>query len=195
MRAISLEISQPSVTRICLNIIFLRFYWNLPGVHELTLDMPGEFAGKQDHWPFLRGIHQLPVDSPHKGPVIWSFNISFFLTWTSASTNGQGADDGSALTRMWRHWNDNQCNALFWLMPPPCLQFYRPQYFIRLFHTWSIQGPRCCLPIGSIEKENREYYLPPVHRKTWFYRHKNHIHACFASSPSRLHWPFFINMN
>ena len=31
----SLEISQPSVTKISLKNIFLRFYWNLPGANEL----------------------------------------------------------------------------------------------------------------------------------------------------------------
>ena len=36
LRAISLEISQPSVTKINLKIIFLRFYRNLPGANELT---------------------------------------------------------------------------------------------------------------------------------------------------------------
>ena len=40
LRAISLEISQPSVTKISLKIIFLRFYWNLPGTNELTLRVP-----------------------------------------------------------------------------------------------------------------------------------------------------------
>ena len=35
LRAILLEISQPSVTKISLKIIFLRFYWNLPGANEL----------------------------------------------------------------------------------------------------------------------------------------------------------------
>ena len=35
LRTISLEISQPSVTKINLKIIFLRFYWNLPGANEL----------------------------------------------------------------------------------------------------------------------------------------------------------------
>ena len=34
-RAISLEISQPSIIKISLKIIFLRFYWNLPGANEL----------------------------------------------------------------------------------------------------------------------------------------------------------------
>ena len=36
LRAILLEISQPSVTKISLKIIFLRFHWNLPGANELT---------------------------------------------------------------------------------------------------------------------------------------------------------------
>ena len=36
LRAILLEISQQSVTKISLKIIFLRFYWNLPGANELT---------------------------------------------------------------------------------------------------------------------------------------------------------------
>ena len=29
------------------------------------------------HWPFERWIHQSPVDSPDKRPVIWSFVVSF----------------------------------------------------------------------------------------------------------------------
>ena len=35
LRAISLEISQPSVIKINLKNIFLRFYWNLPEADEL----------------------------------------------------------------------------------------------------------------------------------------------------------------
>ena len=29
------------------------------------------------YWPFVRGIHQSPVDSPRKGTVIWSFDVFF----------------------------------------------------------------------------------------------------------------------
>ena len=29
------------------------------------------------YWPFVRGIHRWPVDSPHKGPVIWNFDVFF----------------------------------------------------------------------------------------------------------------------
>ena len=42
LRAISLEISQPSVTKISLKIIFLRFYWNLPGTNELSVNSCGK---------------------------------------------------------------------------------------------------------------------------------------------------------
>ena len=35
LRAILLEISQPSVTKISYKIVFLRFYLNLPGANEL----------------------------------------------------------------------------------------------------------------------------------------------------------------
>ena len=32
------------------------------------------------YWPLLRGIHRSPMDSPHKGPIIWTFNVSFFTS-------------------------------------------------------------------------------------------------------------------
>ena len=31
------------------------------------------------YWPFVRGIHRSPVNSPHKGPVMQTFNISFVV--------------------------------------------------------------------------------------------------------------------
>ena len=37
LRAISCEISQPSVAKISLKIILLRFYWNPPGANELIV--------------------------------------------------------------------------------------------------------------------------------------------------------------
>ena len=39
-------------------------YWNAPRTPTITRTTPY-------HWPFARGIHRRPVDSPHKGPVIW----------------------------------------------------------------------------------------------------------------------------
>ena len=28
------------------------------------------------YWPFVRGIHRSTVDSPHKGPVVWSLELT-----------------------------------------------------------------------------------------------------------------------
>ena len=44
-------------------------------------------------WPFARGIHRSPVDSPHKGPVTISLMLSLMLTWTRCWTNSQVAID------------------------------------------------------------------------------------------------------
>ena len=33
-----------------------------------------------DYWPFVRGIHRCPVDSPHKWPVIGRFDVLFVVT-------------------------------------------------------------------------------------------------------------------
>ena len=32
------------------------------------------------YWPFARGIHRSPVNSPHKGPATRSFDVSLMLT-------------------------------------------------------------------------------------------------------------------
>ena len=32
------------------------------------------------YWPFVRGIRQLPVDSPQKGPLIWSRQVAFVVS-------------------------------------------------------------------------------------------------------------------
>ena len=40
-------------------------------------------------WPFVREIHQPLVDSPHKGPVTWTFDVPLLLVWTNGWTNTQ----------------------------------------------------------------------------------------------------------
>ena len=41
------------------------------------------------YWPFARGIHRWPVDSPRKGPVMQSFDAFFEVAWTSKLLNKQ----------------------------------------------------------------------------------------------------------
>ena len=48
------------------------------GFIEVTAANDDEMTGKRflHHWSFVRGIHWSPVDSHHKGPVIWRFGLS-----------------------------------------------------------------------------------------------------------------------
>ena len=45
------------------------------------------------YWPFVRGIHRSPVNSPHKGQ--WRGALIFFLicVWTNGWMNNRDADD------------------------------------------------------------------------------------------------------
>ena len=46
----------------------------------------------QRHWPFARGIHRSPVDSPHKGQWRGALMLSLMCTWTNGWWNNR--DDG-----------------------------------------------------------------------------------------------------
>ena len=44
----------------------------------------------QGHWPFVRGIHRSPMDSPHKGQ--WRrASIFFICAWTNSWANNRDA--------------------------------------------------------------------------------------------------------
>ena len=43
------------------------------------------------YWPFVRGIHRSPVDSPHKGQWHGVLMFSLFYVWTSGGTNYRDA--------------------------------------------------------------------------------------------------------
>ena len=47
----------------------------------------------QRYWPFVRGIHQSPVKSPHKGQWRGTLTFSFICTWINAWENNREAGD------------------------------------------------------------------------------------------------------
>ena len=105
--AILLEVSQPPVTEISLKITYLKFCSNLSWANELNssiglailTDITGitavapylstwrQISASHDdvikwkhfprYWPFVRGIHRSPVNSPHKGQ--WRGALMFSL--------------------------------------------------------------------------------------------------------------------
>ena len=45
------------------------------------------------YWPFVRGIHRSPVDSPHKGQWHGALIFSLIWAWTNTWTNNRNAGD------------------------------------------------------------------------------------------------------
>ena len=66
------------------------------------------------HWPFVRGIHWSPVNSPHKGPWRGALILSLICAWINGWVNNHEAGD---LRRhrpsLWRHCNEigEQCTT------------------------------------------------------------------------------------
>ena len=61
------------------------------------------------YWPFVRGIHQRPVDNLHKGPVMCSFGFFFIFM-----QNEHGWTNTRVATDMRHH--DAQVTSLWWNM-------------------------------------------------------------------------------
>ena len=45
------------------------------------------------YWPFVRGIHRLPVTSPHRGQWRGALMFSFIFAWTNGWVNNREAGD------------------------------------------------------------------------------------------------------
>ena len=53
------------------------------------------------HWPFVRGIHRSPVNSPHKGQRRGALMFSLIYAWTNGWVSNREAGD---LTRHWARY-------------------------------------------------------------------------------------------
>ena len=61
------------------------------------------------YWPFVRGIHRSPVNSPHKRPVTRSFAVFFDLRMNKRLSKQSWGWWFETLSRpLWRHRNDKR---------------------------------------------------------------------------------------
>ena len=60
---------------------------------ELLHDDVIKWTHFQHYWPFVRGIHRSPVDSPHKGQWRGALMFSLICAWTSSWVNNRDAGD------------------------------------------------------------------------------------------------------
>ena len=60
------------------------------------------------YWPFLRGIHRSPVNSPHKGQWRRALIFSMIFAWTNGWVNNRNTGDlRPHYDSLWRHDNVN----------------------------------------------------------------------------------------
>ena len=63
------------------------------------------------YWPFMRGIHRSPVNSPHKGQWREALMFSLICAWINSSVNNRKAPSRS----LWRHCNIHSELASVWM--------------------------------------------------------------------------------
>ena len=88
------------------------------------------------YWPFMRGIHQSPVNFPHKGQRRGSLMFSLICAWMNGWVNaGEAGDLRRHRAPLWRHCND--------VIP---ISFVKRKWVIRRYchsHRAKIVARRC----------------------------------------------------
>ena len=74
------------------------------------------------YWPFVRGIHRWPVDSPYKGQWRGALIFSLICAWTNSSANNR---DAASLRS---HCNGNA--ASFWAYCQGCYVIVQLDQFV-----------------------------------------------------------------
>ena len=69
------------------------------------------------YWPFVRGIHRSPVNSPHKGQWRGALVFSLICAWIkSLGKQSWGWWFETPSRSLWRHCNDQACTCLVCLL-------------------------------------------------------------------------------
>ena len=67
--------------------------WNIPGRKWNTHDDVIKWKHFPRYWPFVRGIHRSPVNSPHKGQWCGALMFSVICVWINDWVNNREAGD------------------------------------------------------------------------------------------------------
>ena len=80
---------------ILLTLIYYvcAFYQSLPQPTRLSQDDVIKWKYYPRYWPFVRGIHRWPVNSPHKGQWRGALILSFICAWINGWVNNAEASD------------------------------------------------------------------------------------------------------
>ena len=70
-------------------VVMMSWHRNAFRIHDDVI----EWKHFPRYWPFVRGIHRWPVNSPHKGQWRWVLMFSLIFAWTNGWVNNQDASD------------------------------------------------------------------------------------------------------
>ena len=82
-------------------------------VHNQSANSPGDLCHHDDvvkwkhiprNWPFVRGIHRSPMNSPHRGQWRGALMFPLICVWINGWENNRDAGD-LLLCLLWRHCN------------------------------------------------------------------------------------------
>ena len=84
-------------------------YWDWPAVLCVQNNHDDVIKWKNFtcYWPFVRGIHWSPVNSPHKGQWSRALMFSLICAWMNAWVNN--CEGGDFRCPLWRHCYDYCC--------------------------------------------------------------------------------------
>ena len=123
------------------------------------------------NWPFVRGIHRWPVNSPHKGQ--WRRALTFSLIWINCWVNNREAGD---LRRHRVHYDI----SVMWTSTDN-LQVHQFRELLRMRYE--------CLPTIRVFETHMRFVATLVHTsKEWSYQiekkyKKHHCRYCFDMKP------------
>ena len=80
--------------------------WHYPAISHYDVIKWKHFP---HHWPFVRGIHRSPVNSPHKGQWRGALMFSLICVWINGWVNNREAGD---LSRYHAHYDVTVMNSL-----------------------------------------------------------------------------------
>ena len=84
---------------LCLYVLYLN---NITHLRNMTHDDVIKWKHFWRYWPFLRGIHRSPVNSPHKGQWRGVLMFSFICAWINCWVNNREA---GAVRRQRAHYD------------------------------------------------------------------------------------------
>ena len=101
--------------------------WIIGNVYEIQFAYDHVIKWKHfpRYWPFVRGIHWSPVNSPHKGP--WRGALMFSLICALNKRLGKqswGWWFETPSLSLWRHWNEHQISQRL------VLNFHSPCFYV-----------------------------------------------------------------